>query len=63
MDLDISILKLDSTLYSTQFVAGGIWGRDGANLEITNAFFCLKRSVLIDIMHRQMTRILHGRPK
>jgi len=63
LDLDISILDLNPSLFSTKFVAGAIWNKQGAGLEITNAFFCLDKVILRNIIDFFRVRVTSGPDK
>jgi hypothetical protein len=61
LDTDVHFLQLQKSLYERPYVGAQMWSDSKNAIELTNAAFCLPRTVLKDMMSYQNRRILqHG---
>ena len=62
-DTDVTYLELDKRIYQRSYVGAALWSNAKNAIEITNGAFCLPKSILLDMMAFQKSRILKGGDK
>jgi len=60
LDTDVHFLELRKANYEQTYVGAALWSNLKNAIEITNAAFCLPRTILADMMAFQKSRILQG---